>query len=259
MVKDDMIIQTMSKLFFLLLICNVLSHPILFWNIRTFGVHRATPEVGEQLQQIVSPYDVLLFAEIRSWEGKEIRSYFDHYLSNYTMLISPPLHFCHSDTHSGSEEYGLFVKNTFPYKVEMVSYEDPQCKFIRRPFGLKIHSSPEYHILVFHSMPGNKQELILLDDVLRHFSPNVVLLGDLNTGCEYTSFSELNHFPIRSNYTWVLPDKKYTNFHLNCPYDRIIATYTSKNDLSFPKVLCNGNEASRIGSDHYPITVELHI
>jgi hypothetical protein len=185
--------------------------------------------------------------------------FFEKYFPDYHLNLSPPLHYCHSESHSGSEEYGLFVKKSFPYNFTMVSYPDSQCKMIRRPFGLTFDSPQPFTVLLFHSMPGNKQELVLLDDVMQHFGDHTFLMGDLNTGCEYISFSELDHFPIRSNRTWVLGDRKYTNLHLCCPYDRILATYTMKNDLSFPRVECNNKEADRIQSDHYPISVQLLI
>jgi hypothetical protein len=239
---------------------------IMFWNLRTFGEHRATDEVGEQLRQIASPYDILLFAEVRDSDCNThptcpLGKFFETHFPEYKLYLSPSLHYC-SDSHSGSEEYAILVRRSLSFdNVSMVHYEDRDCIFIRRPYGLKvIKDKIDYHLLLFHSNPNNEKELVALSDVFHQFGDQrILLLGDLNTGCHYVSFETLDGFDIRKNYNWLLSETSFTNVEQTCPYDRVIATKDISCKLQGQRVLNMNNEAHRINSDHYPIAVELII
>jgi hypothetical protein len=162
--------------------------------------------------------------------------------------------------HSGSEEYAMLIKKDYQFdSVEMVHYEDKNCVFIRRPYGLKLSKNGEiYHILVFHSNPNNEKELVELSNVFTQFgNEKTIMMGDLNTGCHYVSFSELSHYPIGQNYSWILDENMYTNVEKTCPYDRIVSTNDMKSLIRNHSVLNEHDEAKRIGSDHYPISVEV--
>ena len=236
---------------------------ILFWNLRTFGEHRATDEIGQQLYQIASPYDILLFAEIRDSDCNNhstcpLSKFFDTYFKEYQVFLSPSLHYC-SNVHSGSEEYAMLVRKDISLEnISMIHYDDKDCTFIRRPYGLKVsRDRTDYHILLFHSNPNNQKELVALSDVFRQFGDQrTFLLGDLNTGCHYVSFETLDSFEIRKNYEWLLSETSFTNVEQTCPYDRIISTKDVSSSLHDQRVLNTNNEAHRIKSDHYPIAVE---
>lgn len=237
---------------------------IMFWNLRTFGEHRATDEIGKELSQISSPYDILLFAEIRDSDcdhhpGCPLFNFFENHFPEYQIFLSPTLHYC-SDVHSGSEEYAILVRRSLLLEnISMIHYEDKDCIFIRRPYGLKMTKNQiDYHILLFHSNPNNQKELVSLSDVFHQFGDQrTVLLGDLNTGCHYVSFETLDSYDIRKNYDWILSETSFTNVEQTCPYDRIISTRDISSYLQNQKVLNTNNEAHRIKSDHYPIAVEL--
>lgn len=235
------------------------SLQLLFWNLRTFGIHRASREHGLELSNIVSSYDIALFAEVKDANCTElfcpIRTFFQNYFPQHQIYLSPPLHYCNHQ-HAGSEEYGILLKN-IPY--EIVHYPDPDCLFIRPPYGVRIHEEgKEMVVLVFHSNPGNKNELIALEKVFEYFgNENILLMGDLNTGCHYVSFEELKQYPIGKNYGWKLGEDVYTNFEKSCPYDRIVSTQDLFPYLHNAQVLNYAKEAERIGSDHYPISVNV--
>jgi hypothetical protein len=245
---------------FLTLVCYVSSLSILFWNLRTFGVHRASHEHGIELSKIASSFDIILFAEIKDAEcAKErpfmcpMKSFFTKYLPEHQIYLSPPLHYCDQSA-AGSEQYGILLKH-IPY--EPIHYEDKECLFIRPPYGVRIHYEGQtLVILVFHSHPGSKEELIGLEKVFAYFgNENVLMLGDLNTGCHYITFQELERYPIGSNYTWVLGKNDFTNLEKSCPYDRIVSTQDPSFRVKSAQVLKQYREAERIGSDHYPICV----
>jgi hypothetical protein len=236
---------------------------IMFWNLRTFGEHRASDEIGRQLYQISSEYDILLFAEIRDSDCNThptcpLSKFFEKYFPEYQLFLSPSLHYC-SNTHSGSEEYAMLVRRSISFdNISMIHYEDKDCIFIRRPYGLKISKNQmDYHLLLFHSNPNNQKELVSLSNVFHQLGDQrILLLGDLNTGCHYVSFETLNAYEIRKNYDWLLSEKSFTNVEQTCPYDRIISTKDISSHLRNQKVLNENNEAHRINSDHYPISVE---
>lgn len=235
------------------------SISLMFWNLRTFGIHRASKEHGIELGKIGFPYDILLFAEVKDSECSGINcplhTYFQNYFPEHQVYITQPLHYC--DQHrSGSEEYAMLVRNiTFQH----VSYQDTECLFIRPPHGVKVRfDNEDYIILVFHSNPGNKNELIALQKVFEQLgNKNILLMGDLNTGCHYVSFDELQKYRIGTDYGWKLDQGKYTNFERTCPYDRIVSTKDIYPQLHNDRVMNLNQEAERIRSDHYPIAVEL--
>ena len=84
-------------------------------------------------------------------------------------------------------------------------------------------------------------------------------MGDLNTGCHYVSFDTLRGYEIGRKYDWLLSEKSFTNVEQTCPYDRIVSTRDISGKLRNQRVLNQNNEAERIKSDHYPISVELVI
>lgn len=234
---------------------------LLFWNLRTFGVHRASAEHGQELSKIASSFDILLFAEVKDSECSGIhcplQTFFQTYFPEHHVLLSPPLHYCNHQN-AGSEEYAILIKSN---QYEFVHYEDKDCLFIRPPYGIRIHEGgQDYVILLFHSNPGNKNELIALEKVFKQFgNQNILLMGDLNTGCRYVSFDELNHYSIGQNYKWKLDQHVFTNFEKSCPYDRIVSTNDVYDHLDNGRVLNLYREAERIGSDHYPIAVDLYV
>jgi hypothetical protein len=235
------------------------SISLLFWNLRTFGIHRASREHGEELAKIGSPFDILLFAEVKdsvcSGIHCPLHTYFESYFPDHKVYITNPLHYC-DHHHPGSEEYAILLKNmTF----EPVEYIDTECLFIRPPHGVKVRFGEEdYFILVFHSHPGNKKELIALQKVFEQFgNKNILLMGDLNTGCHYVSFEELKKYGIGVDYGWKLDPNMNTNFERTCPYDRMVSTKDIYPRLHNERVMNKNEEAERIRSDHYPIAVEL--
>ena len=247
-------------LVFCFLSCT-LSVNVLFWNLRTFGLHRASANNGIQLSQITSGYDILMFAEIKdaNCTGEimcPLKMFFRTYFPEYNLYLSPPLHYC-DGRHSGAEEYAILIKNTIPY--EPLHYEDTECLFIRPPHGIRIKESQELVLLVFHSNPGNKRELVALEKVFDSFGQDhIVLMGDLNTGCKYVSFEELSSYGIGQKFHWKLSKDIYTNLEKSCPYDRIVSTKDMERHVNNAKVLNNDAEAERIQSDHYPIQCEIY-
>jgi hypothetical protein len=236
------------------------SFSVLFWNLRTFGKNRANPENGNQLYQISSSYDILLFAEIKDSDCSNhtecpLKTFFETHFQEYDLLLSPSLHYC-DHRHAGSEEYAILVKKNLFLNMKMIHYEDPECLFIRTPYGIQIGN--DFHLLVFHSNPNNERELVSLTKVFEQFgNRKTLMMGDLNTGCHYVSFSKLREYEIGRNYSWLLSETDYSNVEKTCPYDRIVSTRDISEYMVNGKVLNQNEEAKRIQSDHYPISIEI--
>jgi hypothetical protein len=248
-------------LILLLLLPAVYSTSILFWNLRTFGKGRATQEHGRELASISNGYDILLFAEVKDadcnlYEHCPIKDFFETYLPDYHLNLSPSLYYNIPFRNLGSEQYAILTRKNIT--VEMIEYPDEQATFIRRPFGIQLSNGVK--ILVFHSHPNKEIELIALANVFHYFgNKKIILMGDLNTGCHYVSFNHLDENSIRKDFDWLMADNQYTNFELNCPYDRIIATRDISPSCNDGIVLNMYNEAKRIESDHYPISIECNL
>jgi hypothetical protein len=254
----------MIKLLFILLsfVAWIDCFGILFWNLRTFGKNRATNENGQSLYQITNAYDVLLFAEIKDSDCQKdmdcpLKTFFQTHFQDYELYLSPTLHYC-DHRNAGSEEYALLVRKGLFSSTKMVHYDDQECLFIRPPYGLEVEMDGEkLNILLFHSNPNNLKELVELAQVFRQFgNRKTILMGDLNTGCHYVSFDTLKSYDIGKNYTWLLSEKTFTNVEQTCPYDRIIFTNDIANHGCRGDVMNKNNEAKRIQSDHYPISIE---
>jgi hypothetical protein len=238
------------------------SHPVrvLFWNLRTFGKNRANSQNGAQLYEITSSHDILLFAEIKDSDCSThtecpLRTFFETHFPEFDLYLSPSLHYC-DHQHSGSEEYAMLVRKSFFSQISMIHYQDPECLFIRPPYGLKIDN--DFNIFVFHSNPNNERELVSLSQVFEQFgNKKTLLMGDLNTGCHYVPFSKLREFEIGRNYSWLLSESEFSNLEKTCPYDRIVSTTDIVDHLIHGQVLNQGQEAGRIQSDHYPISIEI--
>jgi len=243
-----------------LLFCFGSSIQVLFWNLRTFGIHRASNSNGLELSSISNYSDLIFFAEVKDAECDTsrpitcpLRTFFQTHFPNHQVILSPPLHYCDGH-HSGSENYGILIRNGIEF--EQVHYPDPECLFIRRPYGIRIK---ENTYLTFHSNPGNERELVSLEKVFGYFqNQNTLLIGDLNTGCHYVQFETLRKNPIGSNYDWILPENAFTNLEKSCPYDRIITTKDLSNQVYDSRVLNHNREAERIKSDHYPIALSVN-
>ena len=90
-----------------------------------------------------------------------------------------------------------------------------------------------------------------MDDVALN-SGNVLILGDLNSDCDYYNNEVEKEF---DEWHWVINDKEdTTSGESNCAYDRIIAS----NELK-EKVIRHGIEKNteKEHSDHYLIWVEV--
>jgi hypothetical protein len=183
-----------------------------------------------------------------------LKTFFENHFPDYHLYLSPSLHYCRKNK-LGSEEYAILVKKNLNLSVDFIHYNDSNCEFIRRPYGIQLNHF--WRVLLFHSNPNNENELVSLSKVFEQFgNQKTLLMGDLNTGCHYVSFDKLNEFPIGKNYKWLLSEHLYTNLEKSCPYDRIITTPDINKLCRNAKVLNENQEAERIKSDHYPISVE---
>jgi hypothetical protein len=246
-------------LLFVLFSC-VSGLEVLFWNLRTFGIHRASSANGQQLYAIANTSDIIFFAEVKDSDCNldnpitcPLKTFFQSYFPDHSIILSPPLHYC-DEKHSGSEIYAILIRKDLKY--QMVSYPDSECLFIRRPYGIKIEDKT---YLTFHSNPGNEKELVFLDKVFQYFdNQNTLIIGDFNTGCHYVQFKTLENFPIGNNYVWKLAENAFTNLERSCPYDRIVTTLDFSDNVYNARVLNHNKEAERIKSDHYPIAVSVY-
>ena len=253
-------------IFLTLFIYNVSSASVsptrlLFWNLRTFGKGRATEAHGIELASIVSSYDILLFAEIKDSDCESnqfcsIKEFFEKFLPNYHLYLSPSLYYDTPFKKSGSEQYAILTKKNI--SVQTIEYQDHESTFIRRPFGIQLTNGVK--VLVFHSHPNSETELVSLSKVFRYFgNQKTILLGDLNTGCHYVSFDTLDQNDIRKDYDWLIPETTLTNADQTCPYDRILSTKDISHSCQQGYVLNQNKEAKRIDSDHYPIGIECNL
>jgi endonuclease/exonuclease/phosphatase family metal-dependent hydrolase len=79
-----------------------------------------------------------------------------------------------------------------------------------------------------------------------------VLLGDLNI----CNPSILEGQQVKKDYLWILDDDDKTNSNLNCAYDRIVSPLDF-NRFSHAKVMKDDNQAEKVSSDHFPLSIKI--
>jgi deoxyribonuclease-1-like protein len=259
------------------------------WNIENFGKSKAIDEHRMRaIAAVLKNYDIIAVQEISNVKemsdpgcprnenacpGQKdcnlIRNALEKYLNqgnglHYRFAFSPQV----------KDERYLFIYN--PNKVTLldctlvsdqgdslpICASSPQStgRMVRQPFKAKFRAGKfDFVLLTVHTSPSiNLQELEGLDyfykETEEEGEPDIIILGDLNAGCNYLKPSDKISLRVKE-YIWVVNDGSDTTVSsTKCAYDRIIFKSPTSEDFT-------GNwgvykEITADISDHYLIWAE---
>ncbi|XP_034046652.1 deoxyribonuclease-1 isoform X2 [Thalassophryne amazonica] len=254
------------------------------FNIKSFGDKKASnTTLMNIISKIVHRYDIILIQEVRDSDLSATKKLMEHVNKDspqwkYSHIVSEPL------GRSRYKERYLFL-----YREEMVSVAknyiyDDGCEpcgtdtFIREPFVVMFsssHSAVRNVVLIpQHTSPDFAVEETdalydVVTDVRNRWKTNdIVVLGDLNTGCQYVSGSDWEKIRLFTDksFHWLIPDEADTTVsHTNCPYDRIVVTADmmegvmpdSAEVYDYMRDLHLSHNLALAVSDHFPVEVKL--
>lgn len=268
--------------YFLLSFCffaTSASLKIASFNVQVFGLKKAnTPEIISILAKIVQRYDIILIQEIREPTGSALQILLDK-----TNQLGPNRYMNITSARLGrtnsKEQYAFLYRPGKDLKI-VDSFQDSDAHdvFQREPFSVRFKSTKtvleEFTLMAIHVDPGEaKEEIIALpvavQDARKFFkSDNILIMGDLNAGCNYLSKKSLKAIRAASpDLEWIVSDKADTTVSKNkCAYDRFIAYKDKMLDavrtetvkvFNYDSEYKLAQEEALDISDHYPIELEL--
>ncbi|ODM91276.1 Deoxyribonuclease-1 [Orchesella cincta] len=252
------------------------------FNLKQFGSKKVNSEdVLRVIAKIVSRYDLIALQEITDVKEQAIKSLMQAISFEsehpYHYVISPRV-----GRTKQKEQYALvFRANVFQVKNHLIFNDDEGDIFSREPQIAEVilkGNGAKFAIINVHVAPRNASTEInalvdahsWVEDRLK--LKNIILLGDLNAGCDYIRKKDRPNIRLMTNtqkYKWLIPDSQDTTVGTTkCSYDRIIISgqYMERNwlhgtakpfefDVSFgleKKLALNV-------SDHYPVEFRLRV
>jgi len=249
------------------------------FNIQVFGRSKMSKVgVPEILADVVGRFDLLVIQEIRDISGEAIVELLDLVNASvsdpYEMVLSNRL----GRTRS-KEQYAFFYRPSKLTVLDQYHYADPLDEFEREPFLVRfqtISGGNDFGVAALHADPDDvPNELAALEDVLIEAEDlwneeDLIVIGDLNAGCNYLSNSEQAALSLWNDiwYTsWIEDEADTTVSNTWCPYDRIITTGEASNlvvpgsaqTFFFDQAYELSNTLSRKVSDHYPVELLMEV
>jgi len=250
------------------------------FNVQIFGASKlAKPDVVKSLLETLPRYDILLFQEIRDSSETAFPALIAKLNSAaklpYSYVISGRLGRSHS-----KEQYAYIYRSDL-FKVE-ATYQYPEAldQYERPPFGVVFTSTysdlSRFGFLGVHTKPDEaEKEIDSLVDVYDAFSKemniqDVVLMGDFNGDCGYTTKTEMKLIRLRLDvkFHWLLNDDVDTTVaKSSCAYDRIVVVGEQMNAAivedsasvyRFDTVEHLDPEQTKQVSDHFPVEFLLY-
>lgn len=230
---------------------------VVYWNLKDFGISKLDNEdLLSNLRDITSSYDIIILIELEQSECDtnlycSMRLKLEDLFPEHSLYLSPSLG-ANPNNNRGKEQIGFMIRKKYTYFV--YSYFDTNGIFARKPYYIYV-SEYNINIATVHiSAQNSESEVSELPLFFSSIEGDFVLLGDLNI-CDP---STLNNQQIKKEYQWLLNDDDKTNSNLNCAYDRIISPLNF-NRFSHARVVSSDNEAQRVSSDHYPLSVKISL
>ncbi len=240
------------------------------FNIQTFGKTKAgKPEVMEILARTISGFDIVAIQEIRDISDtaiERLEEEVDALGTDYDYIIGPRLGRKRSNY---KEQYAYMYRTDTVNPGFWYTFDDIDNNlFHREPFiaGFKAKKgSFDFILIVIHTDPDNATEEInalneVIKDVKGKFPSerDLIILGDLNSDCDYYSESLPNSIP---NTTWLIPNSGDTTVKKSfCTYDKIIISDDTREDYTDVAGVyrCDikhnrTQEQAEKVSDHYPV------
>jgi len=240
-------------------------------NLQNFGPTKASrPETLEAFAEVVRHFDVVAVQEIQDATGEAPRKLLAELNEGrgeeFAMLLSE---------NSGREpsDKNFHERYAFYFRIGIVSstrapllYDDSASDlFNREPFVGHFRTGDfDFALITVHTSPDFAlDEIAALHSVMvwaaSAVDPDVIVLGDYNASCSYTSADELDALALRqAPYRWLVPDEADTNVNESsaCAYDRIVVTpgaasaFTGRWGIDMP---------SPWFSDHWPVWAEFSV
>jgi hypothetical protein len=217
------------------------------WNLQAFGTAKAND--ATKLNVIVQTikngnYDIFFVEEIKDESGTAFKILCDAFKDEYNCITSS-----RAGRTASKEQYGVIYKKTVQILSIFDYNPDTQDRWERPPFEISISKHEQnYTIYVNHLKPEAVQaEMNNLESLIGDNNPNnIIILGDLNAGCQYY----INNGQNFKNWHWVITnDEDTTSGNTNCAYDRFILNYAA-----YRYYKENSIDNNNLGiSDHYPI------
>ncbi|XP_042347405.1 deoxyribonuclease I-like 1-like [Plectropomus leopardus] len=272
-----------------LCVLNVTSSlKICAFNVQSFGESKANnKKVMGILLQILSRCDLSLIQEVRDSKGAAIQALvkalngFDK-SNSYSYVESERL-----GRKTYKEQYVYIYRNNVLTVKEHYQYPKLEGEgtnetdvFSREPFIVRFHSPTtlvkDFVLIGQHTCPRNAMKEI--DELYTVFkgihkkwkTDNVMILGDLNAGCNYVTIKGWRTVRLRSDpkFWWLIGDEQDTTVRqkTHCAYDRIIVhgremissiVPGSAQPFNFKESFHLTEEEALEVSDHFPVEVEL--
>ncbi|XP_058497845.1 deoxyribonuclease I-like 1-like [Solea solea] len=263
------------------------SFKICAFNIQSFGEAKANnKKVMGILLKTLSRCDLCLIQEVRDSKGEAIQT-----------LVKDLNRFDKSNSYSYVESERLGKKTykeqyVYVYRNNMLKvkehYQYPKLDkgtnetdiFSREPFIVRFHSPTtlvkDFVLIGQHTSP--KTAMKEMDELYTVFkevykkwkTDNVMILGDLNAGCNYVTIRGWRDIRLRSDprFLWLIGDEHDTTVRrkTRCAYDRIIVhgreiissvVPGSAQPFNFKESFHLTEEEALEVSDHFPVEVDL--
>ncbi|XP_038161838.1 deoxyribonuclease I-like 1-like isoform X2 [Cyprinodon tularosa] len=264
------------------------SLKICAFNVQSFGESKANNKrVMGLLLKIVSRCDLCLIQEVRDSKGEAIKALvkdlnrFDK-SNSYSYVESERL-----GRKTYKEQYVyiyrkniLTIKEHFQHpKLEAEGTNETEV-FSREPFVIRVQSPTtlvkDFVLIGQHTCPKSAmKEIDELYGVVKQIhkkwkTDNVIILGDLNAGCNYVTIKGWKAVRLRNNpkFHWLIGDEQDTAVRerTRCAYDRIIVhgqeiisgvVPGSAQVFNFKENFHLTEQEALEVSDHFPVEVDL--
>lgn len=252
------------------------------FNAQVFGLSKmATEGVPAALVRIFERYDLVLLQEIRDASGSslvDLEARLDATGEDWTVVVSERL----GRTRSKEQYAYLYRASRLTIDDAYVFNDGPDDgadAFEREPFVAHVATldgAYDFALIGLHADPDTAPiEMDFLPDVeadaLEQWGDeDILILGDLNASCSYTTPRELQLLTLRTvpDYTWWIGDQTdTTTSNTVCAYDRLITRGDlsgrvvpgSADTYSFDQALALSADLTRRVSDHYPVELLLEL
>lgn len=250
------------------------------FNVNTLGPTKMSkPTIVDHLVNIIRRYDLIIIQEVRD---KSEQAIYDLQAAlnqagypQYALLLSP-----RAGRYSYKEQYAYLYRSERITILDYFDYDDGE-----EPYHDQLEREPR---IAYVDLAGTTFGIIPLhidkDDVLnevnhipslitetrkRFNDADVMVIGDLNTGCSYIRKQDWPQVILRNeaDYVWLIDDHSDTTTSPNthCAYDRIIINQALAQQFvepegrifNFQSAYGLYDNVARQISDHYPVEIAI--
>ena len=226
------------------------------WNLQTFGMKKAKDDyvMGEYNKTLSRlGCDFIVVQEIRDVDAVKSFGRFCNMFSGFTCLMSS-----RAGRSSSKEQFGVLYNSNLKVNGVRDFNPDPTDRWERPPFLINFTTGNySFSVVIVHVKPDKvetKKEIKALEDEFGVFTDKVVIIGDMNAGCSYLSYSDEKE--LFKDWTWFIPfEADTTSGNSKCGFDRVVVNQVFKKSVSAVGVWIW--DVPLNVSDHYPIWVQI--